>query len=227
MQTLHATLTVAIRLAVALALITAPWANPAAAAFLAAPSDTATVHVGNGGFNFSPTPQTIAVGDTVHWVWTDGFNHSTTSGTCSGIICTSDGTWNSQLHAQSGFTFDQVFTQTGTYQYFCLQHGGGGMRGTINVVDFLPITGLSAANSSPTLLGSATGFTATISAGNSVTYTWSFGDGQGGVGALTSHLYSASGFYTAVVTATNPISTVVATTPVSITRNLYLPLILR
>lgn len=227
MQTLHAVLAAAIRLSVALALIAAPWANPATAASLAVPSDTATVHVGNnGGFTYSPTPQTIAVGDTVHWVW-DGSFHSVTSGSCS-PTCTPDGKWTDSGINNAGFTFDVTFTQTGTYNYYCTNHGQlFGMRATIQVVDFLPISGLSAANSSPTVLGSATDFTATISAGNSVTYTWSFGDGQGNVGALASHVYNSTGFYTAVVTASNPISTVVATTPVSVTRNFYLPLIVR
>ena len=226
MHTLHGALAAASRLCVALALVLAPRFESSAARALAVPVNVATVNIGNGSFTFSPVTQTVLVNDTVHWVWTDTFNHSTTSGSCSGS-CTPDGKWDSGLHAQSGFTFDQVFTQTGTYPYYCSLHGPFGMTGTIEVVDFLPITGLSAANSSPTPLGNATAFTATISSGSSVTYTWSFGDGQAGGGALTSHTYGASGLYTAVVTASNPISTVVAFTPVTITLSLYLPLILK
>jgi len=227
MHKLHEALAAATRLCVALALLLAPWSDSMAARAVAAPEAVATVNVGNGLISFSPVTQTVLVNDTVHWVWTDTFTHSVTSGACSGVTCTPNGKWDSGLHAQLGFTFDQVVTQTGTYTYYCTQHGAFGMRGTIDVVDFLPITGLSASNSSPTPLGSATAFTATISSGNSVTYTWSFGDGQAGSGALPSHTYGASGFYTAVVTASNPISTVVALTPVTITRSLYLPLILR
>jgi plastocyanin len=231
MHTLHGVLAAATRLCVALALVLAPWADSLEARALAAPAAVQTVNVGNNSFTFSPTTTVIAVGDTIHWVWTDNpslFAHSTTSGTCSGFICTGDGKWDSGLHPPpSSFTFDQVFTQTGTYAYFCINHGPTGMTGTIEVVDFLPITGLAAANSSPTRFGSSTLFTATISSGNSVTYTWSFGDGLAGSDALTSHMYGAPGFYTAVVTATNPISTAVASTPVTVTRSTYLPLIQR
>jgi plastocyanin len=219
-------LALTIRLSVALSLVFAPWAGSATAQSVAAPEAVATVNVGNGSFTFSPVTQTVLVNDTVHWIWADTLTHSTTSGSCSGTICTADGKWDSTLHTQSGFTFDQVFTQTGTYAYYCIQHGPlSAMRGTIAVVENLPIDGLAAANSSPTPLGSPTSFTATISSGSSVTYTWGFGDGLAGVGALTSHLYGAAGFYTAVVTASSPISTVVAFTPVTITRSIYLPLI--
>jgi plastocyanin len=230
MHTLNGVLAAATRLCVALALVLAPWANSMAARALAAPDNVATVTVGNGALAFFPTPQTIAVNDTIHWVWGGDF-HSTTSGSCSGMTCTPNGMngikWDSGVN-NTGFTYDVTFTATGTYSYYCSIHGPNfGMRGTIDVVDFLPITGLSAANSSPTLLGSATAFTATVSSGNPMTYTWSFGDAQAGSGALTSHTYGASGFYTAVVTASNAISTVVAFTPVTITTRIYLPLILR
>lgn len=61
---------------------------------------------------------TIHVGDTVQWVWVNGF-HSTTSGTCSGT-CTPDGIWNSG--ANSGITFTHTFSQAGNFPYFCLVH---------------------------------------------------------------------------------------------------------
>ena len=79
------------------------------------------------------------------------------------------------------------------------------------------ITGLSAANSSPTTLGQPTALTATVSAGSGLSYAWSFGDGATGSGATTSHTYAAVGSYTAVVTATNGGGSVTATTSVSIT----------
>ena len=230
MHKLHGILAATTRLCVALALLLWPWADSTAARAVAVPEAVATVTVGNGALAFFPTPQTIAVNDMIHWVW-DGDFHSTTSGSCSGATCTPNGMngikWDSGVN-NTGFTYNVTFTATGTYSYYCSIHGPTfGMRGTIEVVDFLPITGLSAANSSPTPLGSVTDFSATISSGNAVTYTWSFGDGNAGSGALTSHTYGAFGYFTAVVTASNPISTVVAFTPVTITRSLYLPLILR
>ena len=71
---------------------------------------------------------TIHVGDTVQWVWVNGF-HSTTSGSCAGA-CTADGIWNSG--AGSGMTFSHTFTQAGTFPYFCLVHQSM-MQGTVIV----------------------------------------------------------------------------------------------
>jgi len=80
-----------------------------------------------------------------------------------------------------------------------------------------PITGLSATNNSPTAPGYATTFTATVSTGNGVSYAWNFGDQTTGSGQVVTHTYAAVGDYTAVVTASNPISSVTATTTVVIT----------
>ena len=46
-------------------------------------------------------------------------------------------------------------------------------------------------------------FTATISAGTNVTYTWDFGDTSSGSDITATHTYTASGVYTATVTAFN------------------------
>lgn len=78
------------------------------------------------------------------------------------------------------------------------------------------ITNLNAVNNSPTALGNTTHFTATAN-GSNIAYTWNFGDGQTGSGATSAHIYGALGGYIAVVTASNNISSVVATTPVTIT----------
>ena len=85
---------------------------------------TEMVQIGTGGGmvfvdqKSGTSTSTIHVGDTVQWVWVNGF-HSTTSGTCAGS-CTPDGTWNSG--AGSGMTFSHTFTQAGTFTYFCLVH---------------------------------------------------------------------------------------------------------
>jgi PKD repeat protein len=85
----------------------------------------------------------------------------------------------------------------------------------VSIVD-QPITGLTVANSSPTTLGNSTALIATAS-GTNIAYTWYFGDGMTGSGNSVNHAYAAVGLYTAVVTASNSISTVLATTPVTIT----------
>ena len=80
-----------------------------------------------------------------------------------------------------------------------------------------PILNLTAINDSPTALGRTTALTATA-AGSNITYTWDLGDGAAGaIGAVQNHVYPALGTYTAVVTATNSVSTAVATTIVTIT----------
>jgi hypothetical protein len=79
-----------------------------------------------------------------------------------------------------------------------------------------PIAGLMAYNDSPTALGHATTLTATITTGSNVTYTWALGDGTGGSGAVLTHTYPAVGAYMAIVTATNSVSELTATTTVMI-----------
>jgi hypothetical protein len=92
-----------------------------------------------------------------------------------------------------------------------------------------PVAGLSATNDSPTQLGDATTFTATVTAGDDVAYAWGFGDGHTASGAVVTHTYSEAKLYTATVTATNSINILTKTTLVSITTShhyVYLPLVL-
>lgn len=79
-----------------------------------------------------------------------------------------------------------------------------------------PVANLFAWNNSPTPLGNFTELSATLSTGSDVTYTWDFGDGQMGGGMTLTHTYSNGGTYMAVVTATNSVSTLTATTTVEI-----------
>ncbi|MBK9052634.1 MAG: PKD domain-containing protein [Chloroflexi bacterium] len=95
-------------------------------------------------------------------------------------------------------------------------------------VDDVVIEGLAAANSSPTPLGQTTTFTATVTAGTHVVFTWAFGDGQTATGATVSHVYANPGIYTATVTASNSLGQLIATTQVTIMAPVYqqyLPLI--
>ena len=78
------------------------------------------------------------------------------------------------------------------------------------------LEGLTANSSGPTLLGGTTAFTATVSTGTNVTYTWNFGDGNSESGASATHVYSQPGVYMAVVTATDGFNTITTTTPVTI-----------
>lgn len=67
------------------------------------------------------------------------------------------------------------------------------------------IDGLQATSDSPTLLGNATKFTASVSAGNEVFYEWDFGDGNTATGPAPSHTYAEAGAYIVNVTASNSI----------------------
>jgi PKD repeat protein len=76
---------------------------------------------------------------------------------------------------------------------------------------------LTASSDGPTSIGDVTNFTATISAGDNVTYAWDFGDGATGSGANAAHTYQSAGSYTAVVTATNGSGSATASTDVTVT----------
>ncbi len=125
-----------------------------------------------------------------------------------------DGTPNA-----SGAVVTHTYTAGGTYTATVTATNPLGSLSATTIVSITeaPIAGLAASNSSPTALGSATGFTATITAGSSVTYTWNFGDATPtAIGITTTHTYTAVGTYTATVTAMNPTGSLSATTIVRI-----------
>jgi PKD repeat protein len=98
---------------------------------------------------------------------------------------------------------------------------------TITVTD-RTVAGLTAANDGPTGAGQPVNFTASITQGTNVSYTWAFGDGITGIGRTPDHTYTTAGPYTAVVTAANSANVLTATTTVTVTRHrLYLPLVMR
>lgn len=97
---------------------------------------------------------------------------------------------------------------------------------TVTIID-VPVTKLSATNDGPTALGNSTTFTANISTGTNVMYSWTFGDGEIGYGRVVSHTYRAGGTYTAIVTARNSAGEWTASTQVKVAAHIYLPLVLR
>lgn len=77
------------------------------------------------------------------------------------------------------------------------------------------IVGLVAFNDSPTELGQWTALTATVEAGDDVTYHWDLGHGGAtDEGPTTSYQYPAPGLYLAQVTALNAVSIMTANTQV-------------
>jgi CSLREA domain-containing protein len=111
---------------------------------------------------------------------------------------------------------DEVISATATDQ----KGSSSEFSPCMSVVD-APISGLVASNSSPTMDSLPTQLVATITTGGNVNYEWDFGDGEGGVGGVASHIYPAEGVFTAVVTASNSINMLMATTVVTITE--YIP----
>jgi len=85
----------------------------------------------------------------------------------------------------------------------------------VQVID-VAISGLAAANDSPTILSNPTHLLATVSGGTNIQYSWAFGDGTYGSGANPTHTYPAVGNYTAIVTATNSNNSQSANTIVTI-----------
>jgi len=96
------------------------------------------------------------------------------------------------------------------------------MTATTQVLIEQPILGLEMVTDSPTILGNMTTYTATIQSGSSVTYTWDYGDGTvsqrvwklpttnysrlaplASATFTTTHVYTDTGQYTAVFTASN------------------------
>lgn len=80
------------------------------------------------GFQFSPSTDTVQVGDTVTWVNTDFSFHDTTSG----VNGNPSGQWSSGLLSHNS-SFAHTFLQAGTFPYYCTPHRLFGMLGSIVV----------------------------------------------------------------------------------------------
>jgi len=76
------------------------------------------VYVGLGGLQFAPANMTVDAGATVEWYWVMD-DHSVTSG--DGTTCTPDHRFDTGIQ-NSGFTFSLQFTDSGTYNYYCIEH---------------------------------------------------------------------------------------------------------
>jgi len=153
--------------------------------------------------NNSPTPldsvttltATLTAGSNVSYVW--NFGDGTTG---NGRVVTHT------YPAEGNYTASVTATNT---------LGSDTATTAVNIF-IAPITGLTASNNSPTPLDSTTILTANVTAGNNVSYAWNFGDGTTGNGRVIYHTYPAAGNYSAIVTATNTVSSATDTTEVNI-----------
>ncbi|WP_232819679.1 halocyanin domain-containing protein [Haloprofundus halophilus] len=88
-----------------------------------------TVMVGADGIEgphaYEPTAIRVSPGTTVVWEWTGaGGTHD---------VIAEDGSFESELVADEGHTFERTFDETGTTKYFCTPHRAMGMRGGVVV----------------------------------------------------------------------------------------------
>ncbi|WP_458209199.1 halocyanin domain-containing protein [Haladaptatus sp. NG-SE-30] len=93
--------------------------------------DEVTVEVGtdaNGGaFGFGPAAIQVNPGTKVVWKWTGkGGAHN---------VVTDDGTFESEMVSDAGYSFEHTFGETGTHKYYCLPHKSMGMKGAVVVTE--------------------------------------------------------------------------------------------
>jgi PKD repeat protein len=123
------------------------------------------------------------------------------------------GSWNAQVVVDVGMGYFGVLTNVVEVS---TEEGVAGAFTVTSVVTEAPVTGLVATSDSPTELGAPTTLTATLASGSHVAFAWVLGDGTIGSEAVLTHTYPAVGNYVALVTASNPVSLMTATTVVEI-----------
>lgn len=116
--------------------------------------------------------------------------------------------------ANAGSTTEHSYSAAGIFSTTVIAYNTVNTQTTTTLVTVqdIPIEGLEATSSSPTALGALTYFTATISSGTGVSYTWNLGGEAIEYGEVVSHTFSTTGEFSVVVTATNTTNQQVAET---------------
>jgi plastocyanin len=94
----------------------------------AAPAPQGAIEVRMIEFAFQPQTVTINVGQAVTWTNTGSVNHTTTS---TNQVANDPCCWD--VTVPPGQVFERVFTQPGTFTYYCRLHQAQGMTATIIV----------------------------------------------------------------------------------------------
>lgn len=187
------------------------------------------------GFDESPYTQTVPIAGlsitsnpttTVNVPMT--FTASITAGTNETYSWSVDG-----VEAGSGNVLTYTFMTTGTPSVMVTATNSLGSLTATKVITvvaapYIPITGLiiSVDPLTPTV-GAPMTFTASITTGTNVAYTWSMNGQFAGSGNPLSYLFTTAGTYSVTVTATNSVSVLTSDVVVVITQRLYLPLLVR
>ncbi|MFC7045190.1 halocyanin domain-containing protein [Halobacteriaceae archaeon GCM10025711] len=84
---------------------------------------------GNGGnLAFDPPAVWVDPGTTITWEWNG-------KGGAHNVVAEDGGDFESDLTAESGFTFEQTLEEDGIVTYYCMPHQSLGMKGAIAVGD--------------------------------------------------------------------------------------------
>ena len=111
------------------------------------------IHVGN--YYFNPNSASVAVGDTIRWVW-DAGNHTTTSTT----IPAGAPTWDSPISSGNS-VYEYKVTVSGLYNYVCTPHAGMGMVGNFTAAAAAPTLSVTPSSRSVQAPAGSTSFAVT------------------------------------------------------------------
>jgi len=180
---------------------------------------TTTAYVGNAVVDvkdnfYAPAVANIPPGGTVVWVLRGEHSHSVTADNGSFEQPAGDD-WPPFVHTFTTISATVAASDVTTVTYHCTVHSS--MKGSV-VISSLPpaVGGLTAENDGPAQVLTPVNFTASVTSGASISYTWDFGDGSTGTNITVTHTYTQSGIYTATVTATNATNSQKANTTVYI-----------
>jgi PKD repeat protein len=142
----------------------------------------------------------------------------------------------------SGPEITHTYAATGTYSLHLTATNSVGQltasRSVVVVVDSVSnqeeaIAGLTVSGAGKGLVGQSITFEAGVTAGDNVTYTWDFGDGDEvstqslAGGPVITHTYTRAGRFVVTVTAQNSQGRSDVTFPITIDRGLWLPTLRR
>ena len=131
-------------------------------------------------------------------------------------------------NAASGASITHTYTATGVYTALVTATNGMSvLTSTLAVtITDVPLAGLIVTNTSPVRPGGVVTLSAALLTGTATSSAWAFGDGAVGAGMLVTHVYTTAGLYTAALTVTRGADVLSAHTPITVYKQLFLPVVL-